>query len=236
MELSEEQRKKIIQFNEYCLNNTCQSFSRSYYEIEVPGNKGLTIGSFSVSEYKVAWGRDWWSPFKWISVRGMHNRGISSRRKNKNEERAASVFKELGLNFIPEFPICINDRVKWKEICEEVGVVKEETLEKRTIVLDFYNPIGGFGVEIDSKKFHTSVNQRLSDKARDIYLFRTFDLPVKRIYPSLDFPEGTKLSVSKFILKDIIDNYWNLDKGLEVGKKLSDDVARTTTFYIENSK
>lgn len=160
-----------------------------------------------------------------VNISGYHKKGLTCRLKNKNELRGEDLLYSLNIQFISEFPIPIEDRKLWKEVCDRLEIKDSKVLNQRVIIVDFFCPKGGFVIEADSKKFHLrSEFQKSKDLAKDLYLYEKFKIMVRRIYPLLEFPENSPLSRDKKLLefrfKDLMESNGNIKHGLEVSELL----------------
>ena len=239
MKFTEEQRKKIDEHIDYLVSNPSKYYNRrSRYCVKIEDDdKGdyINFPAYWIGEYCTFF--ESFYKIKRTSIDSLHNGGVTRRKKNKNELRAEEVFKQFNLKFIPEYPILISNRDLWRSICDQLEVTDLDILNLRTMVLDFYSPTGGFGIEIDSKKFHTSETQRQRDLAKELYLQKMFKMDVVRVYPLLDFPKNSGVSKSnesmKYLLREIIKRYDNIDKGLEVGRLINEDIIDFQCFIVK---
>lgn len=98
----------------------------------------------------------------------------------KNNSKYSFAFESdisnEGVRFIKEFPIVIDDKGLWNEVC---SLISGEQRDTTYFLLDFYLVDYNLAVEIDSK-FHD--NRKDYDLERDIYLESRFGIETHRFY------------------------------------------------------
>lgn len=171
----------------------------------------------------------------YISIDGCRNSALTKNCCNVNQNRMGAILKKLGIPFIQEFPFLITNRKLWLDLCDRVGVSKDNDSfrDKAVVCVDFLCP-SRIVVEADSKTYHKDLT---SDLVRDLYLKKMFGVIVYREYP-LGVPDNIindkELLDLRFdrIKEKVFQKYF-----IEETEKFSYELSKTyTEFSVNNFK
>lgn len=109
-------------------------------------------------------------------------RGILLKRTSKTQERNLRRLEGWckGERLIPEYPVLINNRDLWIELCRKYKLLDEDYC--LGFFLDCYIPSLGIAVETDSPHHSGRIDY---DKARDEYIMKETGILIKRVWLDL---------------------------------------------------